>query len=389
MTLGLNDVPFVGDCSILLRISAGICVVRSWSAFKSKRNIHENGTDKQKSSRNNSIQQVKEGKLIPRPEFQRRLVWTHKDKDHFLDTILRGFPFPEIYLADGVVDLESGEGTQLLVDGLQRVSTILEYFDASSNLRLLTVPPYRDLAEDQKRSFLQYDVAVRDLGSVHRDELVEVFRRINATKYSLLDIEVNNAVYTGELKQFSERLAGDAFFIENGVFNARDFKRMGDLRYALGLVITLLRGYFNRDDAFGELLDRYDDDFPLAEEVEQRLRRCFDLITECGFESRSRIWKKADLFTVVVELDIAFRGSTPVPQPSDLLDLLTRFYDGITGPSVGSSNIPGIYYKAAIQATNDKVNRLRWAAIIGGIIRRETDHEILNTLSEGGLIASE
>ena len=181
------------------------------------------------------------------------MFWTHKDKekDHFLDTILRGYPFPELYLADGEVDLETDEGTQLLVDGLQRVSTIIEYFDASPNLGLLTIPPYRDLEEAAKRAFLQYDVAVRDLGSIHRDEIVEVFRRINATKYSLLDIEVNNAVYAGELKKFAENLANDPFFIENDVFNVRDFKRMGDLRSALTIVITLLRGYFNRDDAFG------------------------------------------------------------------------------------------------------------------------------------------
>jgi len=265
------------------------------------------------------ISMVKEGKLIPRPEFQRRLVWTHKDKDHFLDTILRGYPFPEIYLADGDVDLESGEGTQLLVDGLQRVSTILEYFDASPNLRLLTVLPYRELKEDAKRSFLQYDVAVRDLGTVHRDEIVEVFRRINATKYSLLDIEVNNAIYAGELKQFADRLAADPFFIDNNVFNSHDFKRMGDLRYALTLIITLLRGYFNRDDAFGELLDRFNDEFPLADEIEARLRLCFDLITECGFDGRNRIWKKADLFTVLVELDSLAQSGASLPQPSMFL----------------------------------------------------------------------
>ena len=179
------------------------------------------------------------------------MFWTHKDKekDHFLDTILRGYPFPELYLADGEVDLETGEGTQLLVDGLQRVSTIIEYFDASPNLGLLTIP-HIDLEEAAKRAFLQYDVAVRDLGSIHRDEIVEVFRRINATKYSLLDIEVNNAVYAGAKKICGEP-SQRSVFIENDVFNVRDFKRMGDLRSALTIVITLLRGYFNRDDAFG------------------------------------------------------------------------------------------------------------------------------------------
>lgn len=331
------------------------------------------------------INMVKEGKLIPRPEFQRRLVWTHKDKDHFLDTILRGYPFPEIYIADGDVDLESGDGTQLLVDGLQRVSTVLEYFDASPNLRLLTVPPYRDLHENAKRAFLLYDVAVRDLGGANRDEIVDVFRRINSTKYSLLDIEVNNAIYAGELKQFAERIAADPFFLENGVFNARDFKRMGDLRYALTLIITYLRGYFNRDDAFGELLDRFNDEFPLAEEVEQRLRICFDLITECGFDGRSRVWKKADLFTVLVELDALARSGVELPQPSSLLEILTGFYAQIEGSSVETSGVSGIYYKAAIQATNDKVNRLRRACIIGGLLRRNPYEQIMEALRQDGL----
>ena len=88
---------------------------------------------------------VKEGKLIPRPEFQRRLVWTRDDKNHFLDSILRGYPFPEIYFADGDVDLETGEGTQLLVDGLQRVSTITQYFSGDPELKLTRVPAYKDI----------------------------------------------------------------------------------------------------------------------------------------------------------------------------------------------------------------------------------------------------
>lgn len=332
------------------------------------------------------IGMVKEGKLIPRPEFQRRLVWTHNDKDHFLDTILRGYPFPEIYLADGDVDLESGEGTQLLVDGLQRVSTILEYFDASPALRLLTVLPYTDLKEEQKRAFLQYDVAVRDLGNVHRDEIVEVFKRINATKYSLLDIEVNNAVYAGKLKQFAERLAEDSFFIDNGVFNSRDFKRMGDLRYALTLTATFIRGYFNRDEAFGELLDRFNDDFPLEDEIEVRIGRCFDLVAECGFENRSRVWKKADLFTLLVELDSLYRETGALPQPSDLLTMMNVFYQAAESANVEAGSIPGVYYKAALQATNDKVNRLRRAIIVGGVLRSRTNEQILADLAKQNLV---
>jgi uncharacterized protein with ParB-like and HNH nuclease domain len=61
---------------------------------------------------------VREGKLIPRPEFQRRLVWKIQDKNHFLDSVIKGFPFPGVYLADGDDNLTTGE-PQLLVDGFK------------------------------------------------------------------------------------------------------------------------------------------------------------------------------------------------------------------------------------------------------------------------------
>src|ERR1039457_4032453 len=71
---------------------------------------------------------IRDGKLIPRPEFQRRLVWTNKDKVKFLETVLEGYPFPEIYIAAGSIDPETGEGTEMLVDGQQRITTLFQYF---------------------------------------------------------------------------------------------------------------------------------------------------------------------------------------------------------------------------------------------------------------------
>jgi hypothetical protein len=62
---------------------------------------------------------IRDKTLIPRPEFQRRLVWTNRDKIRFLETVLGGYPFPEIYIAAGDVDLDTGQGTEMLVDGQQ------------------------------------------------------------------------------------------------------------------------------------------------------------------------------------------------------------------------------------------------------------------------------
>lgn len=314
------------------------------------------------------ISLVKEGKLIPRPEFQRRLVWTKSDKDHFIDSILRGYPFPEIYLADGDVNVDTGTGTQILVDGLQRVSTMIQYFEGSDELRLANVPSYKNLAEQAKKDYLQYDVAVRDLGNVGRDEILEVFKRINATKYSLLDIEVSNAIYNGALKQSAEAISLHGFFEKHGVFSATDIKRMGDLRYALTIVITMISGYFHRDDEFGVMLEKFNDEFPKASEVQRRLCRVFDFIDECGFESNSRIWKKADLFTAIIEVDRAFFGGIDL-QPGQVLISLQNFYQQLERQEIGRfDNASSIYYRAALQASNDKANRIRRGAIISRVL---------------------
>jgi hypothetical protein len=312
------------------------------------------------------INMVKDQKLTPRPEFQRRLVWSREDKNHFLDSVLRGFPFPEIYFADGEVNLETGDGTQLLVDGLQRVSTLIQYFEDSPELKLTSVPAYRLLNEDEKRAFLQYDVTVRDLGSITKDEVIEVFQRLNATKYSLLDIEINNAVYAGALKSFCEKMAAHPFFITHEIFNATDYKRMGDLRYLVSIVGTMLAGYFNRDDLFEEILDRYNDDFPEASNIEKRLNNVFDFIDECGFSKRSRIWKKADLFTIIIELDSTlYRGF--LFQPGDIVDRLTSFYESVDSDNA-NDRITRTYYKAALQASNDRINRMRRGVVIYNLL---------------------
>lgn len=331
------------------------------------------------------ISMVKEQKLIPRPEFQRRLVWSRDDKNHFIDSVLKGFPFPEIYFADGEVNLETGEGTQLLVDGLQRVSTLVQYFDSDPNLRLTIVPPYKELPEEQKRSYLQYDVAVRDLGSISKEEIIEAFKRLNATKYSLLDIEVNNAIYSGKLKVFCERLALHEFFGSHGVFNALDYKRMGDLRYTLSLVGTMMHGYFNRDDEFEDILNRYNDDFQAEAEISDRIERTISFIEECGLDAKSRAWKKADLFTLFSEIDHILNIDKVAINPSDAIELLSNFYTHVEASSINEPTVQSIYYKAALQASNDRINRVRRGIIVEGVLSGNSDEVIMESLKQKGL----
>ena len=51
-------------------------------------------------------QRIKGKTLVPQPEFQRKFVWNKAHKEKFIDTILNGYPFPEIYIAQKGIDLE-------------------------------------------------------------------------------------------------------------------------------------------------------------------------------------------------------------------------------------------------------------------------------------------
>ncbi|TCN18935.1 DUF262 domain-containing protein [Mesobacillus foraminis] len=55
------------------------------------------------------------------PKIQRNLVWSQSQKEKFIDTLKQGFPFGSLLL------YKKGSEDYLLVDGLQRTSTILEY----------------------------------------------------------------------------------------------------------------------------------------------------------------------------------------------------------------------------------------------------------------------
>ena len=209
--------------------------------------------------------------------------------------------------------------------------------------------------------------------------------RLNATKYSLLDIEVNNAVYAGKLKMFCDDFAQSAFFEKHKVFNALDYKRMGDLRFSLSIVATMLQGYFNRDDAFEELLSRYNDDFPDGDQIHQRISRTVDFIDECGLEPKSRAWKKADLFTLFVEVDRALNLEELNLQPHIVVESLESFYQSVEQSELNSPNIYGVYYKSAIQASNDRINRVRRGVIVDGLIRGRDEAELTAELQAHGL----
>ena len=258
------------------------------------------------------IRDVEEGSLVLTPAFQRRLVWTNVVKDYFLETVALGLPFPEIFVATGKINTRSTRRKNWLVDGQQRISALREYVQGSTDLVLTKVKPYQDLTEAEKTAFLNYPVAVRDLGTVTEEQIKEIFARINSTDYALKAMERLNALFSGEYRNFCDELSRDAFFGRHKVFSLADFRRMRDLDFCVILTTTLLSTYYDRGDHNREYLQRYNDQFPDKAKLSEQIQATLAFIESCGFEKKCRVWKKTDLFTLIVEVHSLILKKSPL-----------------------------------------------------------------------------
>lgn len=310
--------------------------------------------------------------LIPNPEFQRRLVWSRDDKLRFVETVLLGYPFPEIYLANGEVNTETGEGQELLVDGQQRTMTLLDYFAGEATFAdSRIIPPYSALDEEKKREFLNYDVAVRHLGDASPDDIIQIFRRINATRYALNDMEIDNAIFDGKLKLFCQSIAESGFFDKYRIFRPLQLRRMGDTRYILGIVVAMMIGYQNRDDSLSEYLARYNDEFPQENEIRERFFKVLAAVDNFELSEKSRAFKQADLFTLLVELDSLFQDATFELEMTDVRDALASFYDRLDRENPDDATEDELAYRRAVlQAANDRSNRRARGRIIRTVMAR-------------------
>ncbi|WP_432328677.1 DUF262 domain-containing protein [Mucilaginibacter sp. P25] len=84
------------------------------------------------------VNEIKSRRLIMSPYFQRNLVWRQIHKIDFIKTILLGYPFPQIFIAKGSIDLNTMSTTSCIVDGQQRMNAIIEY--VKGNLKLKARP---------------------------------------------------------------------------------------------------------------------------------------------------------------------------------------------------------------------------------------------------------
>jgi hypothetical protein len=274
---------------------------------------------------------IRSGQLSINNDYQRKLVWKKQHKFDFIDTILRNYPFPEVYLAPGSLDQEKLILVDEIVDGQQRLTTIHDYINGVDVFSLPKIPikKFSELDPSEKSSFLNYEISIRYLKGVNSNQVRDIFQRINKTDYALNTTERLNAQwgeseficfckqliesdFNSDSVQYIVNPENRAIFLQffhgededDSIFTTGDRSRMIAMQYIMTLIATIDFGeYFSRNDKVNQYIQGFNDSFPQATQIESDLLKTIKFIQSLTLDRKSRWFNKANLFTLLIEIN--------------------------------------------------------------------------------------
>ena len=147
---------------------------------------------------------------------------------------------------------------------------------------------------------------------------------------------------------------------------------MDDTRFILGYIATIMSTYFNRDREVEAFLEIYNERFSQSRSIINETKQVLSFIESCDFDKSCRVWKLADVFSLLVEVYRAIHKEKLRLDPLEIGLKLKCFYEQVDNaqPNSNSSDDAGKYLRAAIQATNDRSSRITRGEILAGILRQ-------------------
>lgn len=269
-------------------------------------------TDAYQMSIGEIISMYKDGELVINPDFQRLFRWELGQKSKLIESLLLGIPIPSIFV------FEREDSTWELIDGLQRISTLLEFMGLlresptgkalpPSCLRATKYLPsllnavwekskhIADVSQrDQKPLEGRYQLAIR-----RARMSVEILKRPsdNATKYDLFQRlnaggsvanaqELRNCLVimiNGKYSAFMKEMSSNADFLNVLVASDDQIEKQRHMEYVSRFLVHTYIDFDNKLDV-EEFID--DGIISLAQKGETRkakilFERTFKLLNNC------------------------------------------------------------------------------------------------------------
>jgi hypothetical protein len=234
------------------------------------------------------IRRTAKGNFIFDPEFQRSPnAWNKDKKSMFIESLILNLPLPPFYLN------KNKESKYIVIDGLQRLTAILDFFAGKFKLEGLKALPWLNgfdfgmleneyaqvLSKIEDKNIPFYTI----MPSVPMAVTYDIFRRINTGGTSLERQEIRNCIYIGPSTRLLKRLSENEVFrkvIDEGISSKRMKDRESILRCLAFSSKSNIEDYeSNLDDYLSNKMkdiNNYNDDE--INELENRFLKIMEVI---------------------------------------------------------------------------------------------------------------
>ena len=317
------------------------------------------------------------GSLVLSPSFQRRPVWEIGAKSYLVDTVVRGLPMPIIFLREQKSDLSTFEPKREVVDGQQRIRTLISYIastllkDLNKDRDIFTVKRshnkeicgknFSQLSPDIQQQILDYSFSVHILpASIDDREVLEIFARMNSTGVKLNDQELRNANYYGELKSSMYKIASEQLHRWRSwkIFTENNIARMEEVELTSEFAMLMLKGLSGKTQtSISNMYRDKDAECPECGEIERRFRTVMDSIDNYfGQELRYSPFSKKtlfySLFAFFYHIQFGLKSTLDKKQPKSIsTDIISKMK--LTGKRLENGTAPEPILTAATRRTTN------------------------------------
>lgn len=172
------------------------------------------------------ISMVETGSIDVAPVYQRQFRWNNIKRSQLIESVLLGVPVPSLFMAT------NKDGTWELVDGVQRLSTLIQFAGTEMAKKRLSLENplileglekldefnellYDELPESMKLHFLHRPIKVITL-SDKSDMIVrfDLFERLNTGGVELTNQEIRACIFRGEFNKFLDKMSNNENFLK-------------------------------------------------------------------------------------------------------------------------------------------------------------------------------
>ncbi|WP_285361311.1 DUF262 domain-containing protein [Pseudomonas sp. fls2-241-TYG-175] len=237
--------------------------------------------------------------LVANKEYQRGTgIWPSGPRSYFIDTILSGFPFPKIYFFE-YLDRATRKTKRELVDGQQRISSVVSFvenrFALTSVSRNFAGKRFSDLEPEEQDTFLSYPISVDVIRNATRQEILEMFKRMNAYTLPLNDAEKRHSTYQGEFKWMINNFCTEnaEFFAGFNILGSRNLVRMADAELVSELLLATEEGIISSSTKkLNEFYEKYEENLDAEDFFKEVLIEFIDFYSELLADYRDTFLSK-------------------------------------------------------------------------------------------------